>query len=63
MPKKSVNKVEEYLDREAKCVDDLSESSDDSDDENASVVIKKKKSLKRIKKHKKNQSEGNIILF
>ena len=53
MPKRSANKVEEYLDRESKCVDDVSESSDESEEDIASVEIKKKKSSKRVNKNKK----------
>ena len=63
MPKRSANKVEEYLDRESKCVDDVSESSDESEEDIASVEIKKKKSSKRVNKNKKNKTQGKIILY
>ena len=63
MPKRSANKVEEYLDRESKCVDDVSESSDESEEDIASVEIKKKKSSKRVNKNKKNKTQGKVILY
>jgi len=73
MPKRSANKVEEYLNREAKCLDDVSDSTDDSDDDiksTTSVEIKKKKSAKRNIKNKKSTQSGkfcfiikNIILL